>query len=96
MRIRASLRSVLERSLAEFEARRKSSGSGRFLGPEDLLKRPILSHCLTRHFPDARYFFTLVVTGLGSPDCFANFACTSVTCRVIGGSAFLYIAMKRS
>ena len=30
MRIRASLRSVLERSLAEFEVRRKSSGSGTF------------------------------------------------------------------
>ena len=40
MRIRASPGSVLERSLAEFRARRKSSGSGRFLGPEDLLKRP--------------------------------------------------------
>ncbi len=42
LRIRAAVNGVRSRSLAEFDARRKSAASGTFLGPEDLLERPPL------------------------------------------------------
>lgn len=40
VRVQAQRSTLLERQLAEFNARRRTAATGRFFGPEDLLKRP--------------------------------------------------------